>query len=113
MFEKHNVIEENIEYQKNREVRKEKGIAKGKEIYKEDCIMCHQKEKKGIDILIDIDKRMTKQYFALYITKHDSLRLANDPYLIKMTEKFNNAAAKHDFVYTKEEMNYLIEYVMQ
>jgi len=113
MFERHTVIEDNTTYSKPETTPPLKDIKKGKAIYNRDCAMCHSKDKKGIDLLKDIDQRMTKSYFALYITKHDSLRRSGDPYVKQMAAKWNDAAPKHDYTYSKEEMENLIAYAMQ
>ena len=113
LFDRHTVIEGKQSFQKKEDPEQIKKIIKGKQIYNKDCFMCHQKEKKGIDILKNINQRISNNYFSLYITKHDSLILSGDPYAREMSKKFNNAAAKHDYKYTENEMNCLIEYVMQ
>ena len=113
MFERHTIIEDNTTYSKPEITPLLKKIKKGKIIYNRDCSMCHQKGKKGIDLLLNIDQRMTKSYFALYVTKHDSLRKSGDSYAEQMAKQWGNTTPIHNYVYSKEEMGYLIAYVMQ
>ena len=112
MFERHTVIEDNTTYNKPERISSLKDIKRGKAIYNRDCAMCHPKGKKGIDLLLNIDQRMTKSYFALYVTKHDSLRKSGDVYIKQMSETWE-AAPRHNYTYSKEEMENLIAYVMQ
>lgn len=113
MFERHTIIEDNTTYSKPEITPSLKEIKKGKAIYNRDCSMCHPKGKQGIDLLLNIDQRMTKSYFALYVTKHDSLRESGDSYAKQMAKQWSNAAPRHNYIYSKEEMDYLIAYVMQ
>ena len=108
-FDRHVVIEDNTLYQKQDNKPLVENV-KGKALFNRDCSMCHQKGKRGIDFIRNLEDRMTKTYFVLYITKHDSLVRAKDVYALKMQETFNNAGVRHDHVYSNEELENLIEY---
>jgi hypothetical protein len=113
MFDRHVVVETDDSFYQKKALEKEKKIKKGLIIFNRDCSMCHQKGKKRIDLLANLNQRMTKKYFALYITKHDSLIKSGDPYARQMAKDWNNAAPKHDYIYTNEELDCLTKYVMQ
>ena len=49
-FDKHVVVEENVSYLEEDNKLPVENV-KGKELFKRDCSMCHQKGKRGIDLI--------------------------------------------------------------
>lgn len=89
-----------------------KGFVIGKDLFKEDCTMCHSEN--GI-----INTRYLKEnidnvghnYFRAFITNQDSLVKNKDIYAIKVKEEYNYMANAHNFKYSTAEINGLIEYI--
>ena len=83
----------------------------GMEIFKADCNICHVGKSQ---LHYNLDKaleEMDVEYFKLYLTKQDSLVSIKDSYAIAVKENYGNMANSHNFKYSEEELNQIIEYI--
>ncbi|AUC76406.1 c-type cytochrome [Olleya sp. Bg11-27] len=89
-----------------------KGYSIGKELFKEDCTMCH-KERGIINIryMVETFENVGHNYFKAFITNQDSLVKIKDIYAIKVKEEYNYTANAHNFKYSEKEINGIIEYI--
>ena len=85
---------------------------RGKEIFTADCNVCHKRRSTiGNKYIKRTIENVGIDYFKLFLTKQDSLVKSKDIYAIKLKEEFNNAGNSHNFDYSENELNSLIEYL--
>ena len=84
----------------------------GKEIFIADCNVCHKRRGViGNEYIKLTIENIGINYFKLFLTKQDSLVNSKDIYAIKLKEEFNNMGNSHNFNYSENELNLLIEYL--
>ncbi|WP_204346628.1 c-type cytochrome [Psychroserpens algicola] len=87
------------------------GFLAGKEIFQTDCNMCHPGKSQLHYNLDNALEEMEIEYFKLYLTKQDSLILVKDNFAIAIKENYGNMGNSHNFKYSDEELNQIIEYL--
>ncbi|MFN7014408.1 MAG: c-type cytochrome [Bacteroidia bacterium] len=83
----------------------------GYTIFKADCNACHVTKQRLHNHLEGVVDRVGEDYLKLYLTKQDSLILAKDSNALKLKELWSNLANSHNFKYTQEQLNAIIEYL--
>jgi len=84
----------------------------GKEIFITDCNVCHKRHGViGNEYIKLTIENIGINYFKLFLTKQDSLVNSKDIYAIKLKEEFNNMGNSHNFNYSENELNLLLEYL--
>jgi mono/diheme cytochrome c family protein len=84
---------------------------RGEAIFRLDCNACHVVKNKLHNYLEGVVDRVGKDYLKLYLTKQDSLVFAKDNNALMLKRMWNNMANSHNFKYTEEELNAIIEYL--
>jgi len=84
---------------------------KGLEIFLNDCRKCHVTKGRLHNYLDGIVDKVGVDYLKLYITKQDSLTENKDKYALAIKEEWGNQANSHNFKYSENELNLLIEYL--
>ncbi|MDC6367608.1 MULTISPECIES: c-type cytochrome [Flavobacteriaceae] len=89
-----------------------KGFGIGKDLFKDDCNVCH-KERGIINTryMKETIKDVGREYFRAFISNQDSLVNSKDIYALKVKEEYNYTANAHNFKYSEKEINGLIEYI--
>lgn len=83
----------------------------GLEIFLNDCRKCHVTKGRLHNYLDGIVDKVGVDYLKLYITKQDSLTENKDQYALAVKEEWGNQANSHNFKYSENELNLLIEYL--
>jgi cytochrome c1 len=83
----------------------------GKTLFRADCSMCHVAKYKTDNLMEGIVNRIGENYLRKYLTKQDSLLNAKDKYALALKESWGNLANSHNFKYSDEELNALIQYL--
>ncbi len=84
----------------------------GQFIFNLDCIDCHAGKHRTDNILIDnIVQGVGEKYLKLFLTKEDSLVAAKNKYTVSLKAEFGNLANSHNFKYSDEQLNAIIEYL--
>ena len=84
---------------------------RGEAIFRTDCNACHVAKDKLHNYLEGVVDRVGKDYLKLYLTKQDSLVSAKDSNALMLKRVWNNMANSHNFKYSEEELNAIIEYL--
>ena len=84
---------------------------RGETIFRADCNACHVSKNKLHNYLEGVVDRVGKDYLNLYLTKQDSLVSAKDSNALMLKRVWNNMANSHNFKYTEDELNAIIEYL--
>ena len=84
---------------------------RGLEIFLNDCVKCHVTKNKLHNYLDGVVDEYGEQFVAMYITKQDSLIESKDSLALAIMKECGNNANSHNFNYSDEELNYLIEYL--
>jgi cytochrome c1 len=80
-------------------------------IFKADCNACHVTKQRLHNHLEGVVDRVGEDYLKLYLTKQDSLILAKDSNALMLKEVWSNLGNSHNFKYTQEQLNAIIEYL--
>lgn len=83
----------------------------GKDIFIKDCRKCHVSKNMKHNYLSGIVKKVGTDYLKKYLTKQDSLLKAKDEYALEIKEFWGNNGTIHNFNFTENELNLLIEYL--
>lgn len=83
----------------------------GKEIFMKDCQKCHVSKNMKHNYLAGIVDRVGTDYLKIYLTKQDSLLQAKDKHALEIKEFWGNNGTIHNFNFTENELNLLIEYL--
>ena len=84
---------------------------RGESIFKSDCVACHSTRHSTDNYLLGVVQRVGPNYLKLYLTKQDSLINAKDNYALKVKRTYSNQANSHNFKYSDEQLNAIIEYL--
>ena len=84
---------------------------KGKTIFIADCKVCHGGKDRTDNYLEGVVERIGVNYLKLYLTKQDSLITAKNKYALRLKDTFGNLANSHNFKYSDEQLNAIIEYL--
>ena len=85
--------------------------SKGENLFKMNCINCHQAFKADGLNLYQIIESNGISYFNTFILNQDSLLRAKDAYTIELKSKWGNQSYLHKFIFTKEELMAIAEYL--
>jgi len=84
---------------------------KGLEIFLNDCRACHVTKGQLHNYLDGIVDKIGVDYLKLYLTKQDSLIANYDKYALSIKEEWGNQVNNHNFKYSENELNLLIDYL--
>jgi hypothetical protein len=84
---------------------------KGEAIFRIDCNKCHVSKGRLHNYLEGVVQRSGVDYLKLYLTKQDSLIAAKNSNALMLKRVWNNQGNSHNFIYTEEELNSIIEYL--
>ncbi|GAA3560455.1 hypothetical protein GCM10022395_09050 [Snuella lapsa] len=84
---------------------------KGLNIFLNDCEKCHVTKGNLHDYLEGIVDKVGINYLKLYLTKQDSLIENKNPYALALKDNWGNQPNSHNFAYSTNELNLLIEYL--
>jgi len=83
----------------------------GEALFKFDCNKCHVAKNRLHNYLEGVVQRVGISYLKLYLTRQDSLISAKDSNALYVKNFWGNLGNSHNFKYTEEELNYIIEYL--
>jgi mono/diheme cytochrome c family protein len=83
----------------------------GESIFRADCQACHGGRDKTDNYLEGVVERVGPDYLKLYLTRQDSLITAKNEYALKLKDVFGNLGNSHNFKYSDEQLNAIIEYL--
>ncbi len=84
---------------------------KGETIFRADCNQCHLAKGSLDNHLEGVVQRVGVNYLKLYLSKQDSLISGKDSNALMVKKIYNNRPNSHNFNYTTEELNAIIEYL--
>lgn len=84
---------------------------KGEAIFITDCNTCHGGRYKTDNYLEGVVQRAGPDYLKLYLTRQDSLVQVKDSNAIMLKKIWGNLANSHNFNYTDEELEAIIEFL--
>ena len=83
----------------------------GENLFVKDCRVCHVSKEMKHNYLEGVIEKVGLNYLKLYLTKQDSLITVEDKYAIAIKKEYNNMPNSHNFKYSEEELNAIIEYL--
>jgi len=84
---------------------------KGLDIFLSDCKQCHVTKNRLHNYLDGVVEKYGEEFVAMYITKQDSLIENGDDLTMAIKEEWGNNANNHNFSYSDEDLDNLLEYL--
>ncbi len=84
---------------------------KGEALFKKDCNSCHVTKYRRHNYLEGVVDWLGIEYLKLYLTKQDSLVSAKDSIALHLKEVWGNQGNSHNFHYSEDDLNAVIEYL--
>lgn len=84
---------------------------KGEVLFKKDCNSCHVAKYKLHNYLEGVVDWLGTNYLRLYLTKQDSLMTAKDSIALRLKEVWGNRGNNHNFHYSEDDLNAIVEYL--
>lgn len=84
---------------------------KGLVLFESDCNRCHVSKGRLHNHLDRVTTRMEEDYIKLFLTRQDSLIEAKDDYVIKLKKVWGNLDFNHQFNYSDDQLDAIIEYL--
>ena len=84
---------------------------KGLVLFESDCNRCHVSKGRLHNYLDRVTTRMEEDYIKLFLTRQDSLIEAKYDYVIKLKNFWGNLDFNHQFSYSDDQLDAIIEYL--